>query len=538
MIARILRPRFWALRRKLCGLSAGSRVAVAGLLAVLAAGGAWGYPKLVSLLGGERGTVLAGTMLSLVVPLFVMLVLLSLTDLLQRLYLSSDLELLMVAPLPLHHVFAAKLLECTSLWSYLALVLLVPLTALGDAQQAGFLYYPLGVILVAVVAVLISAFGMVLVMLVVRVIPPQRLKDWIPPAFLLLAVPVLLLQQKLMGWLAGWEGWAWLVEAMLDIPRLAVVVAAVAGVAAASVLVALAVFKNAFYVGWSGFREAPVRRATGARGRRRARSPLAEGRALPPHARALLSKEWRCLRRDPNGLIALLMTPLMSAVLLLLCTSGESASGPLIFWSLLLLPAAYGGFYVGAGPALSSLGEEGRNLALLLGSPVQVRTVLLTKCFAACAPSCLLWALVAIVIGSFASLPVWQIALLIAGTTWGLVGGSAAATGIGALAADPSADDPARSVSSLARFASLGLAAAFMVTSAAGVARSVIRLFPGSDLLPLSHAALAQLPLVGWLFGESTLPGWALAGSQVLLWAVVLRLWAAGVRRVEWWEPA
>jgi len=97
---------------------------------------------------------------------------------LSALYLANDLELLMVAPVPIHAVFSAKLFQA-SLPTYLfvALPVLPSLWAYGLAQRYNPLYF-LGVLAVlALLPALPVGLAALAVMAVVRVVPARRVAE-------------------------------------------------------------------------------------------------------------------------------------------------------------------------------------------------------------------------------------------------------------------------------------------------------------------------------------------------------------------------
>jgi hypothetical protein len=100
MLWKLLRVRLWALRGQFRTQPLKGKLATLGTLLFVVGGGGWMYYKLATgLQGAESSAVLVG----LVPTAFILLALtivVGLGDILQRLYLTSEMELLMVAPIP------------------------------------------------------------------------------------------------------------------------------------------------------------------------------------------------------------------------------------------------------------------------------------------------------------------------------------------------------------------------------------------------------------------------------------------------------
>ncbi len=107
--------------------------------------------------------------------LFLGILIASFGVLLQALYLSGDMDFLLSSPVPIRAVFVTKLLQAVLPNFGLVVLFGLPvLFGLGAAGGYNLLYYPL--VLVTMVAMTLAAAGLsaLLVMLVVRVMPPRR----------------------------------------------------------------------------------------------------------------------------------------------------------------------------------------------------------------------------------------------------------------------------------------------------------------------------------------------------------------------------
>ncbi len=107
--------------------------------------------------------------------LFMGILLTSFGVLLQALYLSGDMDFLLASPVPIRAVFVAKMLQ--AILPNFALVCLFGLPTLyGLGMSLGYnlLFYPLVLIVMVLLALAAAGLSSLLVMLVVRILPPRR----------------------------------------------------------------------------------------------------------------------------------------------------------------------------------------------------------------------------------------------------------------------------------------------------------------------------------------------------------------------------
>ena len=107
--------------------------------------------------------------------LFMGILLTSFGVLLQALYLSGDMDFLLASPVPIRAVFMAKLLQ--AILPNFALICLFGLPTLyGLAWSLGynFLFYPLVILVMVLLALAAAGISALLVMLVVRILPARR----------------------------------------------------------------------------------------------------------------------------------------------------------------------------------------------------------------------------------------------------------------------------------------------------------------------------------------------------------------------------
>lgn len=97
---------------------------------------------------------------------------------LSTLYLAHDLDTLLVTPVPVRSVFLARFLEGLSTPYLLLFVLLAPaLIGYGQALSYSFGYYVVLIVVLLLLPLLPRGVGALLTMLLVRIIPPRRLRD-------------------------------------------------------------------------------------------------------------------------------------------------------------------------------------------------------------------------------------------------------------------------------------------------------------------------------------------------------------------------
>lgn len=97
---------------------------------------------------------------------------------LSTLYLARDLDTLLVTPVPIRSVFLARFLEGLGTTYLLLFALLAPaLVGYGQALGYGFAFFVTLIVVLALLPLLPVSIGTLLTMLLVRFIPPRRLRD-------------------------------------------------------------------------------------------------------------------------------------------------------------------------------------------------------------------------------------------------------------------------------------------------------------------------------------------------------------------------
>jgi ABC-2 type transport system permease protein len=351
----------------------------------------------------------------------VLLLLTSFGTVLSSLYLSGDLDMLVAAPVPMRAVFVVKLFGGLVAPYLLLFVLLGPaLLGYGRGMGYGPAYYVVAIVILLLFPLLPSGLGALLVMAVVRVVPPRRARD-------------------IAGVLGGLAGIIWYVASQfsprlaprlaniqtleglrrLDLPLLPsawagralvaagegawLTLAAYGGLFAALSLavfgICLVLAERLYYIGWSNMAAQGGRIRTKNQERRTknqepsAAGPLQRsgswfsvlGSLLPQQAAAIMEKDLRVFPRDLRNLQQVLFPLVLAGIWTVqLLGSGDARRvdeslgavtgvlGPagISFFVCLSLSNALGG---------PSVSREGRGFWLLRTAPVAARDILLGK---------------------------------------------------------------------------------------------------------------------------------------------------------------
>ncbi|MCX7791763.1 MAG: hypothetical protein N2378_14065 [Chloroflexaceae bacterium] len=257
----------------------------------------------------------------------------SFSSLLASLYLSGDLDMLLVAPVPMRAVFVVKFFGGL-LPQYLLLFALLGPILLGYGQGMGYGpgYHLCAVLALALLPLLPAGLGALLVMAVVRVLPAHRAREIVSVLGGLIAVAFYVLGQLVDTWIpevatpdtlgallraelpvlpSTWAG-----RALVAVGEGRLAPALFYGGLFATLSVAvfaacLVLAERLYYTGWSnlavqgGRPRRPRRAGTEARHPATARwQPVVA--PLPPEARAILAKDLRLFFRDLSNLQALI----------------------------------------------------------------------------------------------------------------------------------------------------------------------------------------------------------------------------------------
>ncbi len=344
--------------------------------------------------------------------------------LLQSLYLSRDMDFLIAAPLPMRAVFLSKMiLAVLPGFGLFCLVALPLLFGLGAASDFKFIYYPLAVILLSALALAASGSASILVMAVVRVIPPRRVAEVL--GFIGAILSILISQsgnllgsmgvdgEQLSGAISRfraltpvWSPFTWASRGLVDLGNgtwLSGVGLTLLTLLAAGGLFALTLLasEQLYYTGWAGLR------ASAQKGKVRARRKPAGQlyQRLPVRLAAPLAgivrKDFLLLRRDLRNL-SQLITPMILGVVysaMLVRNNGAVPAGrgeaPDWFMYLMKNAIVYGNIGVSLFVSWSLIsrlasmgfGQEGRSYWLLKTAPLKSWQLLLAKYLVALLPS-------------------------------------------------------------------------------------------------------------------------------------------------------
>jgi hypothetical protein len=541
MVWKILRPHYWILDRR---VRTTNRVIVIALILLLLLGGQWAYDNLIrdnlALLNSEQAVTAIASSLPLGFFFLLLFAMLGVGDVMHQLYLASDLELLMIAPVPYRTIFLVKLLQCSRATLIPALGFGAFLLALGLARDAAASYYLLAVLLILAAMTLTTAVVMILVILLARLLPAQKTRSWMPATVVLATFVLMLCQQSATQWFLGQAGLiAFLTEALLNPEQLGLVVTGLGGLALVTGLVAYRTFDTSFHEGWNRFREVPTRRAPVSLAVRRPWGVSRWVQPLPAPLRFFLVKEWLELKRNPRGLINLAQPLVLVVVVLAPFMSGGKGVEtlrPLIFWYMLVLLVLFLST-LPTGAPLMAVAQEGRRMALLHSAPISMSDVLKGKFWATWVPIVLSWVLVFLIAGMWLQFPLWQTGFLMGMTIWGLAGASVATVAMGGLKVDFTAEELKQRTSLLTNYLMMGLNLVFVLLTIATFVWLMVRLFPGSRVV-LAIQALAGYGVVGWIFSDRLWVPLALVSGQVVFGVGVKVLWDAAVRRLEGWEES
>jgi ABC-2 type transport system permease protein len=537
MILKVLRPRVWVVRRWAREGSALARAGVVVLLLALLAGGLWLYTRIVGALAVDQIAAVMAGMAPVFLILLVAAALLGVGDVLQSLFLSSDLELLMTAPIPLRTVYLVKLIDCSRVLWLPASLVLVFLIALGHGQSAPVAFFPLAALLVVSWVLGVVCVMMALVMLLVRVIPAQRLRLWIPAALSLVSLGVALAQQALLRESMGLEDWVIASQTVLDAARLGVAVAAASAGALVLAAGTYLLFRATFYYGRSSFAEAAVRRPRRAVRRPRATARVGVGQLLSSQWRSLLLKEWHSLRRDPRQLISVAVGPLMVVGLSAAFARPEGPLGSLLFWNTLFFAVMMGSSVV-FNLGLAATSGEGRNVDLLRRLPVPMGRVLRAKFWVSWLSAWLGWLPVLAAAVLLTELTAPQASILAGSLALALAEVGLAGPALGALRSDFAVEEETRRAGGLTGFLALVVAFVSVLLTMLTCALAVISFLPSSELATTTEQALMVLPPVRFVLGGRIVPWLGVILAHGIYLSIVALLWRAGVRRMERWEPA
>jgi ABC-2 type transport system permease protein len=359
--------------------------------------------------------------------------------LLQALYLAKDMDFLLVAPLPMRAVFFTKLLQAIlPNFGLVCLFGLPVLFGLGVSSHYQVLYYPLVVISLGMLTLAAGGISGLLVMAIVRVIPARRVAEVL--GFIGVVLSVLISQSSrlftnvnlsnsqlstglntLVKVNTPFSPLAWTGRGLVDIGNghwlgglgllsLALILAG------AIFWIALTSAERLYYSGWASLQVSPHRmkrqnrwretRMGGVASAQAVATPSANAgkdhlfpRFISPSLRAMVWKDFTLLRRDLRNL-SQLITPLLLGVIVVVSTARSGLGGnrqsdffasngiDFSFYGSLAF-ALFIGWSLMLTLTIGAFSREGRNYWLIKTSPINTRTLLLSKFLVSFIPSLL-----------------------------------------------------------------------------------------------------------------------------------------------------
>jgi hypothetical protein len=492
---------------------------------------------------------------------------------LSQLFVTSDLELLLAAPIQRRDIFVVKLIE--GVWGILipAIMTLTSLMAYGAAFGVAPIYYLLAVVVTTTLMLLLTAVSMIIVLLVVRAVPAGRAREvwtllwvlvfgagWV--AWMVASQadqPLSWLVQRSqsvaqVGRIAGWTPPGWAAHTLLgfregDVAALALNAGLLLVSTAAVVAAAGWLFERAFFQGWSGAREVARRARVQQPPERRAISVrwswagLASRLAhlLPWPAEQIAHKDWLMLPRDLRQLGRLVLPLLVAGFYVYMAgfAGGQDATRLMStapFW-LTFLVAPLIPLFFNSTLTVPSLGREGSRIALLKVAPISSAGILWGKYWASVLPTWLIATLATTAIGLLMGVSATSLALLLLIMTWITTVFTAIGVGAGCITPDFNAADPRRSGGMAGGYLSMILGAIFWLTNLGGLAWLAVAIRPASMEAQFLRTILAEQQELLFLLE------WAWTPLLVaLLYGVVLgataATWWFGARRLDRWQPA
>jgi ABC-2 type transport system permease protein len=495
--------------------------------------------------------ILAGSFLGILVTSFGVL--------LSALYLSGDMDFLMAAPVPIRAVFVTKQLQAIlPNFGFIALFGLPLLLGLGAAGGYNFLYYPLVVIVLAMLALAAAGVSSLLVMGVVRIFPARRVAEVLGAAGAMLSiicsqsgnfVNFMRLDEKdlsaqqipfaaLTRFNSVWNPLSWPGRGLLELgesrflPAL-LFLGLTLLLTGGAFLLSLRAAERLYYSGWASMQAGGRKKRTAPK----VRHPgmLLAGAATPARAVAgasflaefipqpvlgMVRKDFFTLFRDPRNM-SQLISPIMVGVMyifFLFRSGGAPLAGrgeaPEWFMQIIQTAMIYGN--VGASlfvgwSLISRLGmigfsQEGKNYWILKTSPIGPIQLLAAKFLVAYLPGLFLGSLFMLVISLIRSTSVSMLLFGLAVVALSIIGAAGVNVAFGVVGVNLTWDDPRRMSSGLAGCVSVPASMLYM-----GV---VVMLFFGP---PVLLPALGLPEWAGQLIGLALGATFSLACAAIAL---------------------
>jgi hypothetical protein len=537
---KLIRPQFWIFGRKNQILK---RLFVLTIILALGLSIIWIFSHLLqdklSFFSDEQGLIVIAAYLPFVLIFFLAFALLGIGDVLHQLYLTSELELMLIAPVPSRAIFLLKLFQCSRASFVPALGFGALLILSGSIRNAPPAYYVLILLLMLTAIAMTTALIMILVILIARWIPVQKTQTWMPVIIALVTFVLMIFQQPLTQWFLGQRDIiAFFADALLDPVQLSLVVVGFVGLTLAITEIAYRIFDTAFHEGWNRFQEVPTRKTITPPADHYPKGRFRGYQWIPAHLRSFLIKEWLELRRDPQSLIALAQPLVLMVAVVLVPALGKGSLDkillPLFFWLMLMLLSIYLGI-LPVGLFQMAIAREGNKIPLLRSIPISMSDMLWGKFWAIWIPTTLSWSLVLLISGVLLQFPFWQVGILLGITIYGLAGASLATVATGGWSIRFNIEDLKRRISTPVSYMLMAVNLIFMLSITSACIWFMIRLFPDRQLISAIRS-LSNFSLIGWIFSDKWWIPLILLCIQAIFWIGIKILWDAAIRRLENWE--
>ena len=557
MLKLLLRQRFWVWRNSLLR---GSRRRQIGYLGLLVFSGflivnLYRASKAAFELMSGLGVASSPLLITLFSGVLVFVLLWGLGTILVRLYLTSDLELLLVSPISRRAVFGLKLLEGVESVFVPASLVATILVAYGQALRVGWGYYPLALATLIVVLLLLSGLSMLVVMLIMRWLPARRARElwtflWVICFGAVWFGWMMLTSgdndplQRVGGWATagatfgrglGWTPAAWAGNMLAAFVEgawgsLALNAGLLLGCTVAVLALAYAVYERSFYRGWAVMREVPL-------GRRRRGRGLRLLRWLPWPARVIVYKDWTMLPRDLRWLSGLVM-PLLVAVFYIYNFGFREQAAQnqpeMAFWLAVAITPLVPFFLVSA-LATPSIPTEGRNFELLRAAPISPHDVLWGKFWTSFPPILALGEVIGLLIALLMGVSAGSLLLLLGFNALLVALFVAWSVAAGMLTPDFEAEHPRRAAGTGGVYASMLGCLLIWAAAVCTLALVVLNLGGGGELLHMVRQILMARASWSWLLGPAGLV--VILAVDMLLVGGVAWLWRFAAQRIEAWQP-
>jgi ABC-2 type transport system permease protein len=502
----------------------------------------------------DLGGILASIPTLTLTALFIMTLLTSFGVLLQALYLSGDMDFLLATPVPIRAVFIAKLFQAVlpnfALFSLFGVPILF---GLGISNGYNISYYLLVILLMIFLALAASGISSLLVMLVVRILPPRRAAEilgFMGAMFGLLCSQlgnfansfgrdINISGTRLAGILflsnIRWLPLNWAGQGLVALGKEqwlsgGLLVGATLGFAMIVFWFALVTAERWYYSGWARMQVVTRKKMTRPSKTNQTNTNgigFALARLLPRPVLAILQKDFLTLRRDLRNMSQLVSPVIFGALytLFLLRSNGESPAGRGAtagwFTDSFRLVLTYGNIgmslFVGwmllsrlAGMGFS---HEGRNYWMLKVSPVRVWHLLASKFLVAYLPALSLGLVFLTIISIVQRLPILVFVYGLIATIMCLAGMTGILLSFGVAGANFTWEDPRR------------MSGGAMGCLGQIVSMLYLPLSFGLFVAPLGFANFLEFPMgygygVGLILGSAVTAGFAF----VPLWLVRKRV--------------